>query len=252
MTEPFRSLALFAVAFVSGAINSIAGGGSLLTFAVLLPAGVTPLLANATSTVALLPGALGSLYGYRQELQKEEPLLPTLLAAGVIGGIVGAWLLLRTGEARFSLIVPWLVGGATLVFAFQRRIRAFALQDRRGKPGVVGLFLFQLLVSTYGGFFGAAMGILMLAAYGLMGVRPINRMNALKVVAAVATNGVAAVYFIIAGRVIWHDAAIMAVSATLGGYLGARYARRSEPRAIERLVVLIGILLFAVLLGKVL
>src|SRR3954471_22697543 len=145
----------FAAAFAGGAFNAVAGGGSLLTFTALIFTGTTPLVANATSALALLPGSLASLWEYRGELRPKEPLLPILLVSGVVGGIAGAWLLLQTGEARFARLVPFLVGGATLLFALQGRIRAFALAHDRPLTTrtLAGVALFQLVVSTYGGFF---------------------------------------------------------------------------------------------------
>jgi hypothetical protein len=239
---------LFATAFVAGAINAVAGGGSLLTFSVLIFAGVPPIAANATSAAALLPGSLASLWGYRRELHEKEPLLPLLVGTGLAGGLLGAWLLLYTGEARFARLVPWLVGGATLLFALQGRIRRVVLEDRPPRAHALwGLGLFQLFVATYGGFFGAAMGILMLAAFGLVGVRPIHRINALKHIAAFATNSVAAGYFLVERRVDVRAAAIMMVGAVAGGWGAAELARQAPARVIERTIVAIGVLLTAVL-----
>jgi hypothetical protein len=254
VSEPGRSALLFVAALTGGAMNAVAGGGSLLTFSALIFAGISPLTANATSALALLPGSLASLWSYRGELRAKEPLVPILVLCGIAGGFLGAWLLLATGEARFARLVPWLVGAATLLFALQGRIQRFALgHDRPLTTGALaGVAVFQLIVSTYGGFFGAAMGILMLAAFGFVGVRPIHRINGLKHVAAFATNAVAAGYFIVEKRIAFREAALMALGAVAGGWTGAQLAQKSSHRGVERAVVIIGVALTVVLAWRVL
>jgi len=253
-----RGLLLFVAAFAGGAVNSIAGGGSLFTFSALVAVGVPPVLSNATSTVALLPGSVASLVGYRGTLARREPLVLTLVVTGLAGGVAGAWLLLRAGDALFAKIVPWLILGATLLFAAQGRIQAFLSRGDRavaddahpGPARVVGLAAFQLVVATYGGFFGAGMGILMLGAFGVLGLTSLHRMNALKHYAAVSINSVAAATFVVAGTVRWPEAALMTVAAVAGGYGGARLARRTPVAVVRRVVVVIGLGITAVMFWR--
>jgi hypothetical protein len=235
---------VFAAAFSAGAINSIAGGGTLLSFPALVSMGRDPIIANATNAVALWPGSLAAMVGFRRELRSAEPTAFALLLPSVAGGVLGAWLLLRTPSPTFAAIVPWLILFATFMFAFQERIGG--VLGGRGVPGTMRKWLlgacgFQLLVATYGGYFGAGMGIVMLAALGLLGVRDIYAANGLKNLFAVATNGVAAVYFALSGAVDWRDAAVMTVAAVAGGFGGAAMARRAGRRIVERAVVVIGL-----------
>jgi uncharacterized membrane protein YfcA len=255
-----RGLLVFAAALFGGAVNSIAGGGSLFTFSALVAVGVPPVVSNATSTVALLPGSIASLVGYRGTLGRREPLVVILVVTGLVGGVAGATLLLRAGDALFAKLVPWLILGATLLFAAQGRILSLVSraahaapdEERLGPARVVGLGAFQLFVATYGGFFGAGMGILMLGAFGVIGLTSIHRMNALKHFAAVSINSVAAVTFVAAGTVRWPEAALMTVAAVAGGYGGARLARRTPVEIVRRLVILVGLAITAVMFWRVL
>ncbi len=236
-------LFLFLAAFVAGAINSVAGGGTLLTFPTLLSIGVPPIAANATSTVALVPGSFSAFYGYRDEMRDSRREVLLFAIPSVIGGGVGALFVSRVGDRTFAALVPWLIFGATVLFAIQPAVKrwlesAAEHDERKRAPYVV---VFQLLVSVYGGFFGAGMGILMLAALGFLGVRGIHRMNGVKNLAAVCINGVAAITFAILGRVRWGYAAWMAVAALLGGLIGAGMAKRMGERNVRRLVIGIGI-----------
>jgi uncharacterized membrane protein YfcA len=244
---------LFGAAFVAGAVNSIAGGGSLLTFFSLILLGVSPLQANATSTVALLPGSLSSLWGFRAQLDRDHRLLLIVGLPSLIGGVLGALLLLGLGEARFSGLVPWLVLLATLLFIAQKPLRLLAA--RRAPAPVhaaplrrraqLALFCFQLLVSIYGGFFGSAMGILMLVAFGLCGVASIHQRNALKHMAAVCINGLAAIIFLWRGCVQLGPALCMMAAAIAGGYGGARLALRVGPIWVRRAIIVINLAIVA-------
>ncbi len=235
--------ALLAVAaFAAGAVNSVAGGGSLLTFPALLAAGLPPLAANATSTVSLVPGSLGAVWGYRANLEGARGVAVAMVVPSLAGGCLGALLALRTGDARFARMVPWLVAGATLLFAVQGPLAArLATTERRGAMPLVALGCGQLLVALYGGFFGAGIGILMLAALGFAGVKDIHSRNAMKSVAAAVINGVAAVTFVIGGTVRWTEAAVMALGALAGGTLGARGARKLGQKTVRTLVLVIGV-----------
>ncbi len=236
-----RQLLIFSAAGVAGAINSVAGGGTLLSFPALLWLGMPAVAANATNTIALLPGSLGSAWGYRRELRGTEQRLYVLAAPSFVGGLIGAILLHRTPDAVFERIVPALVLSATCLFlaqeAIQRRIKS------TGSGEVAWLFwavLFQFIVGVYGGYFGAGIGILMLAALGLMGYTDIHHMNGIKSVLAVCVNGIAAAYFAVAGLVVWSDAAVMAAGAVAGGIAGASVARTLGRSTVRVVVVVIG------------
>ena len=234
---------LLLAAFVAGAVNSVAGGGTLLTFPSLLSIGVPPIAANATSTVALVPGSLSAFFGYRDELHDSGRELLWFAVPSVIGGIVGALFVDRVGDRTFALLVPWLIFSATALFAIQPLVGRWLSTAGRHDPKRRAPFAiaFQLVVATYGGFFGAGMGILMLAAMGFLGIRGIHRMNGVKNFAAVCINGVAAITFAALGRVRWSYALAMAIAAVAGGYFGAGVARRMGERNVRRLVVAIGI-----------
>lgn len=239
------AVVIVAAAFVAGIINSIAGGGTLLSFPALIWIGRDPILANATSTIALWPGAVGSLWGYRREVATpgSRRYARWLLVPSLVGGIVGAVLLLRTDSRLFDALVPWLLLGATLLVAANEPIAA-AVNRRtgraRGRAFWWSAVAFQFLVGIYGGYFGAGIGILMLAALGLLGLTDIHQMNGLKNFLGLSINGVAAAYFALSGAVIWSDALLMAGAAVLGGITGATLARRVGRRAVRRAVVVIG------------
>lgn len=261
-TEPLSVLALVAVflaAFLGGGVNAIAGGGTLLTFPALVGLGVPALTANATSTVALWPGALGSMWGYRGELQGARAWVVRLTLPSVAGGALGAWLLLRTPPDRFARIVPFLVLGATLLFLAQgplmRRLRerggaAKPAAEPEGDPQVAPWMFVagQFAIGVYGGYFGAGIGILMLAGLGLMGFVNIHRMNGLKNWGAVCMNVVAAGIFAFSGIVNWPVALAMAAGGLLGGYAGSRMAQRVGQQRVRHAIVAIGLASFLFLL----
>ena len=243
-----RLLGVVVAAAAGGMVNSIAGGGTLLTFPSLIALGVPALVANATSTVALWPGAVSSMYGYRKQLRGLRRWAAIFAIPSLLGGGVGAWLLLQTSASRFAHIVPWLVLGATLLFAVQgpitRRLRpdqAGADQDDSFAPahGKAAL-AWQFAVGVYGGYFGAGIGILMLAVLGFMGFSNIHRMNGLKNWGNLCINFVAAVMFALSGIVDWAVALAMAIGATSGGYLAARVAQRVPQRIVRHTIVGIG------------
>jgi len=235
-------LLIFAVGLVAGAINSVAGGGTLLTFPLLLWLGRDPVIANATNALALWPGSLAGAVALRHEVSAMRPILSWLLPIGVVGSLLGGVLLLATPSQLFRSIVPYLVLFATLLLAVQRPLtRAFGTTDAPTTQRRLALMVGQLGVSTYGGYFGAAAGILMLAAYALFGVRDIHQRNAIKNTMATVNNGVAGIYFVIVGAIEWRDAVVLGVSAIVGGYMGGRYSLRMSRIAVERFVVIIGI-----------
>lgn len=249
--DEIRLALVVTAAAIGGAINAIAGGGTLVTFPALVWLGVPAIVANATSTVALWPGALGSIYGYRHELSGARAWAIRFAVPSLIGGLVGALLLLRTPGDRFDQIVPWLVLGATLLFLVQRPLMA-ALRKRSGTepvanddpagraPGAL-LLLFQFGVAVYGGYFGAGIGILMLAALGFMGFTNIHRMNGLKNWGGLCINVMAAATFAISGIVDWPVAIAMATGAIAGGYAGSRLAQRVPQEWVRGAVIFIGL-----------
>lgn len=247
---PEQLVFLVGAAVVAGALNSVAGGGSFLTFPALLFAGVPPISANATNTVALWPGSLASIGGYREELQQERRVLKVLAGVSLAGGLVGALLLLGTPERTFTKLIPWLLLGATLIFALGGRVtdRLRGTAPEQGAPprrlGAVAPV--QFAIAVYGGYFGGGIGILMLAALAVLGMRDIHRMNGLKVVLATLINGVAIVAFLAAGVVDVPVGLAMAVGAVVGGYGGARTARRLPPEWVRGFVIAVGAVLTVV------
>jgi uncharacterized membrane protein YfcA len=243
MTIP-RELVICAAAFVAGAVNSVAGGGTLLSYPSLIWAGLNPIAANATSTVALWPGSLAGLYGYREDLRGTRHWLMLLAIPSLIGGALGAVLLLMTPEKVFGALVPWLILGATGLRAanapIARYLERFA-HHRETPAWVTCAIVFQFFVALYGGYFGAGIGIMMLAAFGLLGLTDIHQMNGLKCLFAVAINGVATGYFIWRGAVCWPEALMMAVAAIAGGFAGARVARKLGRTFANVAVVVIGL-----------
>lgn len=243
MTDSLWSLAvLFVCAFFGGAVNAIAGGGTLLTFPSLL-AFINPVAASATSTTALLPGSLAAGLGYRSELARCRRMLLILLPPSLIGGILGSFLLIRLSERIFASLVPWLLVAASVLLLLQRPIQRFVGAHPHGQPKGATLWsviFFQLLVGVYGGYFGAGIGILMLSSLAFTGIPDIHQMNAVKNILAATMNGVSVVIFVAAGIVHWEYAALMAVAAILGGYTGARVGRRLRPDYVRVIVVSIG------------
>ncbi len=233
---------LFATAAIAGAINSVAGGGTLLTFPMLLSLGVTPIAANATSTVALVPGSFGAFWGYRSRLTGSRATLLAMCVPSLIGGAVGALLVTRVGDDVFRKLVPWLIYAATVMFILATPVRRWVARRSGARRGsLVAVMAFQLVVATYGGFFGAGMGILMLAALGVLGLEDIHEMNGVKNLAAVAVNVVASLVFMAKGQVRWPIALVMAVGALIGGRVGASGAKRIGEARVRGLVVAIGI-----------
>ena len=221
----------------------MAGGGSLVTFPTMIWLGVPPIVANATNTVAIWPGTLGSVWAYRRELRGMDRHVYALILPSVAGSVAGAWLLQRTPAEFFDRFVPLLILFATCLFMLQEPIqRRFNLTiPQHARPHWLPWVMFyQLLVGLYGGYFGAAIGILMLAALSLMGHTRIHQMNAIKNFLATFINACAAVYFMFAGLVSWPEAIVMAAGAMVGGVGGTLIAIRLRPRTVRRIVVGIG------------
>jgi uncharacterized membrane protein YfcA len=250
---------LFAASVAAGAVNSVAGGGSLITFPALVWLGRDPILANATNTVSLSPGSLAALYGFRRELEGMREWVVWGTGPSIVGGVVGALLLLRTPSPVFAWLVPWLIFFATLLFALSGPITA-AARRRAGHtapadgvphdPSRPGPLVYQFLVSVYGGYFGAGIGIMMLAGLALAGFDAIHPMIALRNSYAICINGVAAVYFIIHGAVDWADAGVLTLGQIVGSWGGARIARDLPPTAVRTVVIAVGVAMAVSLFWK--
>ena len=232
---------------MAGAINSVAGGGTLVSFPTLIWLGLNSVGANATSTVAIWPGTVGSVWGYRKELRGLDSRFLAMVVPSLAGGLLGAWLLRFTPPALFDRLVPYLILFATLLFMVQepvqRLLKTADAARHRSRRWFIGGLSFQFLVGVYGGYFGAGIGILMLAALSILGLEDIHEMNALKAILAGSVNGIAAVYFVWERMVYWPYVLIMAVAAIAGGVGGAGTARRMGRTAVRRLVVAIGFIM---------
>lgn len=240
----------------AGAVNSVAGGGSLISFPAALAVGLPPVVANATNTVALTPGGLAAAYAYRRELGSRRRLAFVLALPAALGGLLGAFALLAAPERVFQLVVPWLVALATLLLVLQERLQRRAHREGTSSgsdvapasPARKWLVAAGLAaVAVYGGYFGAGIGIVTLALLGALGRATIHEQNAMKTIVVAAINGTAAVYFLASGRVSYSAATAMAVGAMAGGYAGAALARRAEPAVVRWVVVAIGVGLSVVL-----
>ena len=263
---------LFLIAIAGGAVNAVAGGGTLLTFPTLIWAGQPAIMANATNTMAVWPGALSSFWGYRTELGDSRKQLLLLLLPSFLGGVLGAVLLVHTAPTTFAALVPYLILLATGLFIVQeplsRVCSGSSSRQSAGRPSEgetasdthislgagassmrwTAVLVFQFLVGIYGGYFGAGIGILMLAAFGLLGFSNIHQANATKNLSSTCINVIAAILFAVKGLVEWRLAAIMAAGMIFGGYAGAGTARRIGQKNVRRMVILIGLSLAGSLL----
>jgi uncharacterized membrane protein YfcA len=237
-------LGLAAAAAAGGAINAVAGGGTLVTFPTLLFFGTPPVAANATSTLALVVGTAGGVYGYRRHLEAVKPWLWRFVPASILGGLVGSALLTHTTNETFSRLVPFLILFATILFLTQGTIRRFIRLDERAAeakhPPLWGSVLFQFAVAIYGGYFGAGIGILMLASLGFIGLSNIHEMNTLKTVLSALINIVAAIWFVASGLIVWPKAGAMIAGALAGYYLGSHYSQRISQNRVRQLITVIG------------
>ncbi len=243
-------LVLAAAAFFAGVLNTVAGGGTFLTFPALVYAGVPPVAANATSTVAVFPGYLGGAIGFRKEIAAlDRKLLLRIIAATAIGGLAGSLLLLASSNEAFSVVVPFLLAFATLAFAFGDRVQAWTRERRSGSnQSMIG----ATLVSIYGGYFNGGLGIMLLALFSVWGMRDLNVMNGLKSALSFLLSAISVATFAIAGIVEWPQAVVMMVAATVGGYAGAPLARALPRRAVRGVVILVGASMSAVFFWRLL
>ena len=242
--EPLQYLLIALAAVAAGAINALAGGGTLITFPALTAMGIPAVAANVTNTVALLPGYLGATFAQKEEVMSQRQRLWLLLPAA-LGGLVGGLLLLRTDEKLFRQLVPYLILLASLLLAVQEPLRRWLLR-RAGGDGQRPLSeawaaLPVFLAAVYGGYFGAGLSVIVLAVLALVIDDTLTRLNGLKQIVGFVTNLTAALFFVFSGRVIWSVAAVMAVGALVGGALGGRLAGRIQPVTLRRVVVVIGV-----------
>jgi uncharacterized protein len=246
-----RDALLAGAAAVASAVNSVAGGGTLISFPAALAWGLPSTVANATNAVAMMPGSLASAWAYRRELRASRRVVGLLVGPAVVGAIAGAMILRRTPVRVFDAIVPWLVLGATLLILFQRRVvHTDAPSPPRSRSRTVTAVVCQLLGGLYGGFFGAAMGIVTLAFLTLVMPDDIQHRNGVKNLFAALINGVASIYFLWAGLVNGRAALVMVAGAVGGGLVGGQLARRASPAVVKGLVVTIGLVLSALLAAR--
>jgi hypothetical protein len=250
----FEIVGLAAAGFVAGAINAVAGGGSLVSFPALLAFGYDSKTANVTNTVAIWPGTLGGSYAYREEIGRQRKRLLVLIGPAIVGGLAGSALLLKTSSDTFDAIVPFLIMIGVVLILFQERIskvtsgRHFVSQGEDHVP--IALMAVVFAGAVYGGYFGAGLGIILLGALSIMLPDDLHHSNALKGILASIVNGVAVIYFVAFGPVKWGPAALMAGAAMAGGYLGVGLARRLGQVWLRRAVVAYGTIAAIILLVK--
>jgi uncharacterized membrane protein YfcA len=247
-----QAVLLFLAAAIAGTLNAIAGGGSFISFPVLLFTKVPPVQANITNTVALWPGLAASTVAYLKRLNAPARVLTPLLITSVAGGWAGALLLIKTPQRTFLHLTPWLLLGGTALFAFGNQIRAIAgksavIDDLHGISwnAITIISFLNLLVAIYGGYFGAGIGFMTLGMLAALGMRDINAMGAIRTLLAVAINAAAVVTFIWAREVLWPQCIIMIVGALTGGWFGAHYAQKADPQKMRYLIIGVGIVMTA-------
>ena len=247
-----QAIFLFFAAVIAGTLNAVAGGGTFVSFPALLLTGMPAVEANATNTVALWPGLAASTGAYLKRLDVPRRLLVPLLLTSVVGGLAGSLLLLKTPQHMFMHLVPWLLLCGTLLFAFGNKIRAVA-----GKTAIVDDWrktswrvitvtsIAELLVATYGGYFGAGIGFMLLGMLAALGIRDIHAMGAIRTLLSVVINAAAVLTFILAGAVFWPHCVVMIAGALVGGWFGAHYAQKADPQKVRRVVIAIGVAMSA-------
>jgi len=242
---------LFAAGLIAGALNSLAGGGSFIAFPALLVAGVPPVLANATNTFAALPGYVSGAIGFWPHIWKNRRVLPPYLLASLIGGYLGAELLLRVNDAQFSIVVPWLIGLAVIMFAFGARFSRWLAEHNKSRKNAalaarIALLVLLTLISLYGGFFNAGMGIILLAFFALSGLKDIHAMNGIKLLLSVIVATIAIIRFAANGSIAWYEGSLVFAGTLVGGYIAARLAHFIPAKVLHRAIIVYGSVLTAV------
>ncbi|EGD52443.1 protein of unknown function DUF81 [Thermoanaerobacter ethanolicus JW 200] len=238
-------IVVLVASILAGATNAIAGGGTLITFPALVWVGVNPLSANITNTVALWTGSVTGAWGFKERLYQTKELLRFLTLPSLLGGILGAYLLMITPYKVFNFVVPFLVLFATIILALNDRINKFNLKEGEDikKKSLVFVFILQFLTSLYGGYFAAGIGILMLATLGIAGITDIHTANGIKNVLSLFINITSGLVLLFSGKVVWPFAIILMIGFALGGYLGAKVSQRFDNKKVKNFVVLWGIAL---------
>lgn len=235
---------IFFAGALGGALNAVAGGGSFIGFPALLFSGVEPVPANATNTFALWVGATASGGAYRSRLSVTRRVVIPLVITSLLGGVLGALLLIHTSAETFLRVIPWLMLAATLLFAFGRRLTRFmaggSIAQDASRTALAAAAFFELIVAVYGGYFGGGIGIMNLAMLSALGMTDIHAMNALKVVLSSVINGVATATFVVTRAIVWPQAVVMTAGAALGGYLSAHYAQKLPQAWVRWCVILVG------------
>jgi len=244
MPTVLKVLFLLLAGSAAGVMNAVAGGGTLITFPTLVFIGVPAVVANATNTVAVTIGIFASLWSYRRELASQEKWAWRFAPPSLVGGLLGAILLLHTSEGHFRQIIPYLILFATVLFTIQpavsRRLQIETQAAQQSHYGLSAAIVFQFFVGVYGGYFGAGIGILMLAVLGILGHSNIHEMNSLRVLLGVLINVVASIYFIANGRIVWIDVLLIAAGAVVGGYFGPILGRKAGAAAVRGFIAVTG------------
>jgi len=245
---------VFLAAMTAGFINAMAGGGTLVSFPVLLAVGISPIAANVTNTVALVPGTIGGMWAQRREFQSQRKRLVKLLPVGIVGGIIGGLFILNTNENTFRSIIPYLILLATLLLAAQVKIKKWVasrigeVHNEHQNPLLMMVLIF--LAAVYGGYFGAGLGVILMATLGLLTDENMTSLNFLKQALAFAVNFAAAIYFAFSGKVNWLVAFVMIFGSLLGGWIGGMLANRIRPEILRWIVILAGLVATVVFLVK--
>ncbi|UTW60263.1 sulfite exporter TauE/SafE family protein [Kordiimonas sp. SCSIO 12603] len=244
----YEIILLFAAGFFGGILNSLAGGGSFITFPALLSVGVPPIIAGATNTYASMSGYISGAFAYRHDMIRYRKELPKYIGFALIGGAMGAWLLLQTPPTVFEEVIPWLMLFATVLFIFGGKINKRLMGAGNGERTFISsalIILFLLAINTYGGFFNAGQGILFLAYLVLAGYTNINSMNGLKLVVSSCVAIIAVVLFAVQGAIAWYEGSVMLLGTLTGGYVAARIARKLPDKYVRTFVTLMCIVITA-------
>ncbi len=250
--SPAEGVLLFAAGALASAINSVAGGGSLISYPILTIAlGIPGRIANATNAVGLFPGSLASGFGFKDHLEKTGIYFKKLLLPTILGSILGAWLLLNTSEVAFKIIIPFLILLASILLWFQPKVKAMLANHEKQLVGpIAGIFL-QFLVATYGGYFGAGMGIMMLASFALYMEGSTHELNAVKSLLGTIINFVASIVFVIKHMVLFDVALVLVLGSIVGGYLSARMSVKVDPNKLRIAIAIYGFIMTAYFFYKI-
>jgi len=242
----FNEILIFLAAMAAGFINAIAGGGTLISFPVLLAVGISPVVANVTNTVALVPGTIGGMWSQRKDFKSQYQRLVKLLPVAIVGGVAGGLLILNTSEDAFKSIIPFLILGATLLLGFQIRIKNWVVsrigQAHSEHHNPIFMLSLVFMAAIYGGYFGAGLGVILMATLGLVTDESMTRLNFLKQALGFAINLAAAIYFAFSGKVDWMIAFVMIFGSLLGGLIGGKLAGKMKPEVLRWIVVSAGLI----------